>query len=361
MSGKPEPLSSRERVRRAMSRQDHDRAPRFDQFWPETRERFAREGFEGDLADVFGFDIAFMGYLAPSPFPHGEWVVEEDRDTRVTINRYGAKLRYWKNRSGTPEHLGAACVDRDIWRRDFKHRYNVNNCPPPLENIASAFGQARERDRYATLCGRHVFCSTQSLLSDETFFMAMASEPAWIRDIAQTFTDHLIAMWEAVLDAGIQPDAVWCFDDLAYTQAPFMSIPMYRDLFLPSHQRTVEWAHAHDMAFILHTDGDVRSFMPDFVDAGVDCLQPLEAKASMDLRELAPMWGDRISFFGNVDMMQAIDNDKDRIEAELIAKLAAGMERKGYLYHSDHSVPPQVSLDTYRHMIRLLDKHGVYA
>jgi uroporphyrinogen-III decarboxylase len=53
-------------------------------------------------------------------------------------------------------------------------------------------------------------------------------------------------------------------------------------------------------------------------------------------------------------------NDRDAIEAEVRGKLDAGMAKKRYIYHSDHSVPPQVSLDTYRFVVDLLDKHGNY-
>ena len=45
---------------------------------------------------------------------------------------------------------------------------------------------------------------------------------------------------------------------------------------------------------------------------------------------------------------------------EVKAKLAAGMATKGSIYHSDHSVPPQVSWETYQFIIALLDKYGRY-
>jgi hypothetical protein len=40
--------------------------------------------------------------------------------------------------------------------------------------------------------------------------------------------------------------------------------------------------------------------------------------------------------------------------------LKAGMATRRYIYHSDHSVPPSVSWDTYRYVIELLDKYGNY-
>jgi len=114
------------------------------------------------------------------------------------------------------------------------------------------------------------------------------------------------------------------------------------------------------MKFIYHTDGDVNGVIDLYIAAGFDCLQPLECKAGMDIRRLAPRYGDRLSFFGNVDVMELLTNNRTRIEAEVKAKLAAGMATKGYIYHSDHSVPPQVSWSTYQFIISLLDQYGQY-
>jgi hypothetical protein len=36
------------------------------------------------------------------------------------------------------------------------------------------------------------------------------------------------------------------------------------------------------------------------------------------------------------------------------------MATRGYIYHSDHSIPPQVSWKTCEHIISLLDRHGRY-
>ena len=59
--------------------------------------------------------------------------------------------------------------------------------------------------------------------------------------------------------------------------------------------------------------------------------------------------------------MVMMTNDRAKIEEEVRSKLAAGMATKSYIYHSDHSVPPQVSWETYQFIIGLLDKYGRYA
>ena len=165
----------------------------------------------------------------------------------------------------------------------------------------------------------------------------------------------------AAYDAGCQADAVWVFGDVGYNHGSFFSPAAYGELIRPDHMRLCDWAHQRGMKFIYHTDGDVRLLLDLFVEAGFDCIQPMEAKTGMDVRDLAPKYGRDFSFFGNIDMMVAATGDRDRIEHEMRTKLAAGMANWGYAYHSDHSVPPTVSWPTYQFIIELLDRHGDYA
>jgi uroporphyrinogen decarboxylase len=210
------------------------------------------------------------------------------------------------------------------------------------------------------LTGVECFEETRSLMGDEITLMAMVEEPEWVRDVSRVFTDQMVRNLDAIMATGIQPDGLWIYGDMAFKSATMCSPQMYKELFWPDHKRLADWAHAHNMKFIFHTDGDVNGVIDLYLAAGFDCLQPLEVKASMDIRKLCPRYGDRMAFFGNVDVMTMITNDPGLIEEEIRQKLAAGKATRGYVYHSDHSVPPQVSWPTYQAIIRLLDKYGVY-
>ncbi|HUU97067.1 MAG TPA: hypothetical protein VM487_15115 [Phycisphaerae bacterium] len=51
---------------------------------------------------------------------------------------------------------------------------------------------------------------------------------------------------------------------------------------------------------------------------------------------------------------------REQVRAELRSKLAAAMPYHGYIYHSDHSVPPGVTLETYRWLLDEVRRIGVY-
>jgi uroporphyrinogen decarboxylase len=114
------------------------------------------------------------------------------------------------------------------------------------------------------------------------------------------------------------------------------------------------------MPVIYHTDGDFRPILPSLIEIGVDCFQPLEAKAHMDLRELKPKYGDKVALMGNIDVMVLITNDRDKIEAEVAGKIPMAKKAGGYIYHSDHSIPPMVTWETYQFLMSLVERYGNY-
>lgn len=132
------------------------------------------------------------------------------------------------------------------------------------------------------------------------------------------------------------------------------------ELIWPQHKRIADWAHANGLKMIYHTDGNVNGVMDLYVEAGFDSLQPLESKAGMDIRRLVPDYSDQLTLFGNIDVMKMLTNDLELIEEEIVSKFTAMKPTNAYIYHSDHSVPPQVSLQTYHAIIEMVNRHGNY-
>ena len=364
----PAAMTSRERVNRMFARQDHDRMPRHEGCWLETLDRWMAEGLPADnrddafaiVLDRLGGDLQMINWYWPHSFPGRQEVLEEDEQTRVTKGPSGTIERFWKNKSGTPEHLGWECGEREIWETTYKPAMVEQAIQIDVAAVEKQVAKAARLNRWTYLAGVGPFEVIRKILGDEQFMMNLIDEPEWIEDMARVSMDNLIRNYQVVLDAGIQPDGLWIFDDMAFRTATFCSPAMYRELLWPQHLRLAEFAHANRMKFVYHTDGDVRRVIPDYIEAGFDCLQPLEAKANMDVRELVPQYGERLAFFGNIDVTKLITNDLGIIEEEVASKLAVARQSRGYMYHSDHSVPPQVSWQTYQALIGFLDKYGTY-
>jgi uroporphyrinogen decarboxylase len=310
--------------------------------------------------DLLSSDLEGVCWCWPMAFPGRNDVVRLDKDTRDVVDGQGKTVRYWRNKSGTPEHLGFDCDSRDKWENVYKPALLNAGLQLNPDEARRHYIRGRQKGRWTYLAGVEGFEQTRSLMGDEIALMAMVDDPDWVRDVSSTYTDAILRNFDAVMSTGSQPDGLWIYGDMAFRSSTMCSPAMYRELIWPDHKRLADWAHAHNMKIIYHTDGDVNGVMDLYVDAGFDCLQPLECKAGMDIRNLCPTFGNQLAFFGNIDAMVLATNDHAKIEAEIRAKLAAGMATKGYMYHSDHSVPPQVSWQTYQFVIRSLDRYGAY-
>jgi len=79
--------------------------------------------------------------------------------------------------------------------------------------------------------------------------------------------------------------------------------------------------------------------------------------AGMDLADLVSKYGKKLAFFGNISAA-AMSGPPEPLEAEIRAKISLGCERGGYIYHSDHSVPPEVSFDRYGQIMEWVRRYG---
>ena len=97
--------------------------------------------------------------------------------------------------------------------------------------------------------------------------------------------------------------------------------------------------------------------IPDLIESGVDVLQPLQAAAGMDFTELVEVYDEKLVFFGNISA-SSMSGPPDVLEKEIREKISLGRDRGGYIYHSDHSVPPEVSFERYQQIMQWIRRHG---
>jgi uroporphyrinogen decarboxylase len=127
---------------------------------------------------------------------------------------------------------------------------------------------------------------------------------------------------------------------------------MYRELLMPRHRELFQRLGRY---FIYHTDGNLRTSLPLLIEAGIQGINPIEIKAGNDFARIAEAYGDRIVLTGGIDVMVLATNDLAKIEREAQAKLSAARGKK-YIYHSDHSIPPTMTLDAYRFLMDLVHR-----
>jgi len=214
--------------------------------------------------------------------------------------------------------------------------------------------------RYIVFCALTGYDQLQWLIPAEELFMYMATDPEWIREIADTVIDLFISELKVAVSRGYRIDAVWTCNDMGYRNGPLFSPKTYRQIFKPGDKRLWDAAHSLGMQTILHCCGNIMPLIPDLIDAGLDCYEAIEAKAGMDVVELKKQFGDSLSFMGNINAQIMGDPDPSVIEEEIRRKISFAKQGGGYVYHSDHSVPSDVSFERYRQILEWVRKYGAY-
>jgi len=105
--------------------------------------------------------------------------------------------------------------------------------------------------------------------------------------------------------AELDVDCIWTTDDIGMQTGPMFSPKIFTEFFKPRYKRLIDAAHDSDMHFWLHTCGDVRLFMDDFIEIGLDVIHPIQ-KYTMDEREVAEKFGGRIAFWAGMDVQQIL-------------------------------------------------------
>jgi uroporphyrinogen decarboxylase len=82
---------------------------------------------------------------------------------------------------------------------------------------------------------------------------------------------------------------------------------------MPWFRRFTEQGHRHGYQVILHSCGSIYRVIDRLIDAGVDCLHPLQALArNMDAQTLAREFKGRIAFLGGIDTQDLLVNGTPR-------------------------------------------------
>lgn len=354
-------MDSRDRVRAAIRRQQPDRVPKTDHFWEDARRDLldqAQVHPGADIADVFDHDIRDTWWDA-SPRLDRRTIREDDREV-VVEDEWGRTVRSLRHEQTTGEHIGFAVSSPAIWRERFRDRFRWHPERANFDHLKRLHAYWRRAGRYVAWSCLDPFEATWMKCGPVGHLEAYAEDPAWVRDMYEVHTVMVEAGFADLCGRGLTPDGVWFWADVAYKNGPMISPAMYREVLMPFHRRMTAMAHAAGCDTIYHSDGDLHVLFPHLIEAGFDCFHPLEVKANMDVRELKALHGGRAAFMGNIDARLFQANDLTGLEREIREKVTIAKAGGGYLYHSDHSVPPGVTLATYRRAMELLDHYGKY-
>jgi uroporphyrinogen-III decarboxylase len=183
------------------------------------------------------------------------------------------------------------------------------------------------------------------------WYMATSARRDFVHKVFERQTGIAIANLTSIAAAvGNNVDAVFlCGTDFGTQTSSFCSARSFNDLWLPYYKRMCEHIHASTRWKIFkHSCGSVERFIPSFIEAGIDILNPVQCSAAgMDPATLKARYGGQIAFWGGgIDTQHLLPfgtaaDVRTQVE-ERCRILGAG---GGFVFNSIHNVQARTPVE----------------
>lgn len=355
-------MTQRERFLAVMEYRPVDRVPNYEVgAWPQTRERWAREGMEIDKISWDWFTgspeldmdprefIQINSGMLPGFEPE---VLERGERYEVIRNSKGVVTRALRDGS-----IGGSRMSMDQYlsfpvetAADFealKRRYNPSDSTRLPAFWREFQLEGWKKREHPLIFGQN--CSTlgyywrmREWMGTENLSFAFYDEPDLVRDMCAFITDFTIELMRPVLDE-VAPDYIFINEDMAMKSGPLLSPACYREFIFPEMKRLVDFIKGKGVNYVMvDSDGNTEPLIPLLLDAGVDGIWPIErASVDQDPAFLREKYSRALRLWGAVDKRE-IAKGKAHIDAHL-RSLIPMIEAGGFIPTFDHTVPPDVS------------------
>jgi uroporphyrinogen decarboxylase len=220
--------------------------------------------------------------------------------------------------------------------------------PSRVAHVAAEAQRLADENQYAIMATPWLLFPLErafAMQGMDTFLMNLVLYPEFCEALLwkiQTACKQLMGHFLEALGPNV--DIIKIGDDLGTQESLLMSPDMYRRVLKPIHADWIEFIRGRTEAkLFFHTDGDVFPLIDDFVDMGIDILNPIQTSAGemANLEALRDRYGARMAFCGAIDTQRILPHGTPaEIRAEVrrvIDVLGSGGEG-GYMVSSVHTV-----------------------
>jgi hypothetical protein len=192
------------------------------------------------------------------------------------------------------------------------------------------------------------------------WYMATAARPEFVRRIFERQCEVGLANIERLI--GILGEVVQVVvvtgTDFGTQRGPFIKPAAYRNLYMPFHREVNRLIHARTgWKTFIHSCGSVYDFLPDFIEAGFDVLNPVQCSAAkMDPRGLKREFGRQLTFWGGgVDTQKTLPfGTPDEVYREVRERIDIFHEGGGFVFNTIHNIQGPTPVDNLLAMFRAI-------
>lgn len=197
------------------------------------------------------------------------------------------------------------------------------------------------------------------------YYLDFVLNPRLVESIMDRVVELKMAFWErALAKVGEYVDVVMEADDVAGQDRMLISPDTFRTVLKPRYARLFSSIKEKTRAkLFLHSCGAVREVLWDFVECGVDILNPVQKSASgMDLLELKREFGRDLVFWGGgVDTQRVFGaGTPGEVRDDVRRSIEALAPGGGFVFATVHNTQANVPPENFMAMWETLQEVGVY-
>jgi uroporphyrinogen decarboxylase len=270
--------------------------------------------YSGDVSDVVvphedvltHFDLDSRDVQVTSETPRAATSESDqyyENDLGVGFRKYGV---YYYFPVGHP--LAGECTMADVEQYPW---------PDPTSGSIDALVDEARRLRaetdYALVMGvGGTFFAYAWFLCGDDWFIDLATNPPFVDALMDKLLEIDLARAERLFDA-LGPDgidvAICTTDDMGMQTGLLVSPEVYRRFVKPRHKAFFDYVRSRSNArLFMHCDGEVYDLIPDFIDVGVDILNPVQVECPKmgDTARLKREFGADLAFWGAINIQQTL-------------------------------------------------------
>ncbi|HJP33044.1 MAG TPA: uroporphyrinogen decarboxylase family protein [Candidatus Latescibacteria bacterium] len=277
---------------------------------------------------------------------HEPVTLEETDEFIVTRDRLGRTMKMPKGLATLPLPLSHPVATMDDWLT-IKSWYEYDDARLSAGWVEAARAHA-EAGRVVCVGMPGGFDEPRQLMGEEEICVSYYAQPEMLHDMLQTMGDTAVRILEQVAAAGVTVDLLSVHEDMAGKSGPLAGPAQIAEFIAPYYRRV--WEVAQECGarlFDQDSDGDMMPVIPAFLEAGVNCMHPMEPAAGMDIVAVRETYGDRLAFYGGLDK-HVIRGSTEQITTELERKVPPMIASGGCVLGLDHRIPNGTPLANYR-------------
>jgi len=200
----------------------------------------------------------------------------------------------------------------------------------------------------------------------ENFLVDLLVSPDAAQRVLDRFLEIKVRFWErALAEVGELVDVVMEADDYGTQETQLVSPHLFRELVKPRLRELLTRIKelAPHVKVFFHSCGSVRPLIPDFIELGVDILNPVHISAEgMEPRALKRDFGDALCFWGGgVETQQVLPRGSpEDVKEDVRRNVEALAPCGGWVFNTVHNIQADVPPENVMAMWDALREYGVY-